>query len=214
VSTPTPPDPQTFFGERLPAQMNRQLSDQQQAVAAAQRTLDGMRGVDATLRFDIRGAGGGTWYLNIAGGQVSGSDTAVHAPFLSIELDRAHFEPLWREAGDNVLGFLGGVSGLGTPIQLTRFRVEQIASVAGALLFELTGEGGFQLIAHLGGPPAAGSEEVANAPNTSIRVDAAAYRELRSGALQPQDAFLAGKIQVEGDMQLAMQLALAVLSPD
>jgi putative sterol carrier protein len=138
----------------------------------------------------------------------------VHAPFLSIELDRAHFEPLWREAGDNVLGFLGGVSGLGTPIQLTRFRVEQIASVAGALLFELTGEGGFQLIAHLGGPPAAGSEEAANAPNTSIRVDADAYRELRSGALQPQDAFLAGKIQVEGDMQLAMQLALAVLSPD
>lgn len=207
----TPPDPQTFFGERLPAQMNRQLADQQEAAAAAQRTLEGMRGVDATLRFDVRGAGGGTWYLNITGGRVAASDTATHAPFLAIELDREHFEPLWREAGNNVLGFLGGVSGLGKPIQLTRFRVEQIGSVSGALRFELTGEGGFQLIAHLGGPPPDGSEPAAN---TSIRVDAAAYRELQSGALQPQDAFLAGKIQVEGDMQLAMQLALAVLSPD
>jgi hypothetical protein len=214
VNPSLPPDPQTFFGERLPAQMNRQLTDQQEAAAAAQRTLEGMRGVDATLRFDVRGAGGGTWYLNIAEGRVAASDRAAHAPFLSIELDHEHFEPLWREAGDNVLGFLGGVSGLGKPIQLTRFRVEQIASVRGALLFELTGEGGFRLIAHLGGPAPDGSEPAATGPNTRIRVDAAAYRELRTGALQPQDAFLAGKIQVEGDMQLAMQLALAVLSPD
>ena len=210
----TPPDPQTFFGDRLPAQMNRQLTDQQEAAAAAQRTLEGMRGVDATLRFDLRGAGGGTWHLNIDGGRVTASDRAAHPPFLSLEIDREHFEPLWREAGDNVLGFLGGVSGMGKPIQLTRFRVEQIASVSGVLLFELTGEGGFRLVARLGSPPPATSEPAATAPNTTIRVDAAAYRELRIGALQPQDAFLAGKIQVEGDMQLAMQLALAVLSPD
>jgi len=213
VNPSTPPDPQTFFGERLPAQMNRQLTEQQEAAAAAQRTLEGMRGVDATLRFDVRGAAGGTWYLNISEGRVAASDTAAHAPFLSIELDREHFEPLWREAGDNVLGFLGGVSGMGKPIQLTRFRVEQIGSLSGALRFELTGEGGFRLIAHLGGASPSGAEPAA-APNTTIRVDAAAYRELRTGALQPQDAFLAGKIQVEGDMQLAMQLALAVLSPD
>ena len=50
--------------------------------------------------------------------------------------------------------------------------------------------------------------------DTTIRVDAQAYRELREGKLEPQEAFLAGKIAVEGDMQRAMQLALAVLSPD
>ena len=85
-----------------------------------------------------------------------------------------------------------------------------VTAVKGALLFELTGAGGFRLLAHLGGEPPAEDAP----PATAIRVDAEAYRELRSGALQPQDAFLAGKIQVEGDMQLAMQLALAVLSPD
>lgn len=210
MSTPTPPPPEEFFAERFPAQMNRQLAEQQEAAAAAQRALEGMRGVDATLRFDVRGEGGGTWYVNFAEGRASAASAPSHAPFLSITLERADFEPLWREAGDNVLGFLGGVSGMGAPIKLTRSRVEQIGAVKGTLLFELTGEGGFRLLAHLGGEPAPGDA----APATAIRVDAQAYRELRSGALQPQDAFLAGKIQVEGDMQLAMQLALAVLSPD
>jgi len=214
MSTSTPPDPQRFFAERLPAQMNRRLTEQEEAAAAAKRTLDGMRAVDATLCFDIRGAGGGTWYLNLAGGRASASDAPAHPPFLSIALDREHFEPLWREVGDNVLGFLGGVSRRGAAIPLTRVRVDQIDAVQGSLLFELTGPGGFRLLARLGAPLPDGPEDATKSPDTSIRVDAEAYRELRSGALQPQDAFLAGKIQVEGDLQLAMQLALAVLSPD
>jgi hypothetical protein len=208
-----PPDPQLFFGERLPAQMNRQLAEQEEAVAAAQRTLEGMRAVEATLRFDVRGDGGGSWYLNLSGGRASASVVPAHPPFLSIVLDREHFEPLWCEAGDDVLGFLGGVSGMGAPIHLTRSRVEQIGAVQGSLLFELTGPGGFRLLAQLGGDPPDGPKDVAPTPDTHIRVDADAYRELRSGTLQPQDAFLTGKIQVEGDMQLALRLALAVLSP-
>jgi putative sterol carrier protein len=101
---------------------------------------------------------------------------------------------------------------MGDAIKLTRARVAQIAAIKGSLLFELVGEGGFRLVAHLGGEPDRSGAD--SPPATAIRVDAQAYRELRSGALQPQDAFLAGKIQVEGDMQLAMNLALAVLSPD
>ena len=123
-------------------------------------------------------------------------------------MDCSHYEPLFREAGDNVLGFLGGISGMGAPIKLTRDRVEQIAAVGGTLCFELTGEGGFQLLAKLGDAAPGDSAD------TTIRVDAQAYRELREGRLEPQEAFLAGKIAVEGDMQRAMQLALAVLSPD
>jgi putative sterol carrier protein len=204
----TPPAPDAFFRERLPAQMNRTLADQQDAAAAAQRALEGMRGVDATLRFDVLGEGGGTWYVNLAQGRAAAGDAPAHPPFLRIEIDRTDFEPLWREAGDNVLGFLGGVSGMGAPIKLTRSRVAQIAALDGALRFELTGEGGFALVARLG----IHADEAP--PKAAIRVATQAYRELRAGSLQPQDAFLAGQIQVEGDMQLAMQLALAVLSPD
>jgi hypothetical protein len=203
-----PPDPKTFFAERFPAQLNRVLAEQEQAASSAQRALEEMRAVDASIGFEVRGPGGGSWFVDVERGRSRAVDAPSHPPFLQIAIDREHFEPLWREAGDNVLGFLGGVSGLGAPIKLTRGRVEQIAALDGTLGFELTGEGGFRLLARLGaGAPS-------EPPQTSIRVDAAAYRELRSGALAPQDAFLAGKIAVEGDMQLAMQLALAVLSPD
>ena len=51
-------------------------------------------------------------------------------------------------------------------------------------------------------------------PDASITVDDQAYRELRDGRLDPQSAFLDGQIRVEGDMQLAMQLALAAIAPD
>lgn len=205
------PDPKTFFRERFPAQLNRSLAEQEQATQMAQRVLAGMRAVAATIRFDVRGEGGVTVFVNIEGGRSSAGDAPAHPPFLSISVDRSHYEPLFREAGDNVLGFLGGISGMGAPIKLTRDRVEQIAAVGGTLCFELTGEGGFQLLAKFGSAAPGDSGDVAD---TTIRVDAQAYRELREGRLEPQEAFLAGKIAIEGDMQRAMQLALAVLSPD
>jgi putative sterol carrier protein len=205
------PDPKTFFRERFPAQLNRSLAEQEQAAQMAQRALAGMRAVAATIRFDVRGEGGVTVFVNIEGGRSSAGDAPAHPPFLSIAVDRSHYEPLFREAGDNVLGFLGGISGMGAPIKLTRDRVAQIAAVGGTLCFELTGEGGFQLLAKLGDAAPGDSGDRAD---TTIRVDAQAYRDLREGKLEPQQAFLAGKIAVEGDMQRAMQLALAVLSPD
>jgi hypothetical protein len=206
--TSAAPDPESFFAERFPAQLNHALAEQEQAAAAAQRALEGMRAVDATIRFSLRGAGGGEWFVNIEAGRSAAARAPAQPPFLTIALDRAQYEPLWREAGDNVLGFLGGISGMGAPLKLTRGRIEQIAAVGGTLRFELTGEGGFALLARLG------PGEPAEPPDTWIRVDTAAYRELRAGRLEPQDAFLAGQIAVEGDMQRAMQLALAVLSPD
>lgn len=200
------PDPQQFFGERFPAQLNRALVAQEQAATSAQRALDGMRAVDATLCFRIEG--GGTWYVNVEKGRAAAGDGPSHPPFLTLALESADYRPLWREAGDDVLGFLGGLSGTGAPLKLTRNRVEQIAAVGATLRFELTGAGGFRLLARLGpGDPAEPAD-------TTIRVDAAAYRALREGRLEPQEAFLAGHIQVEGDLQHAMQLALAVLSPD
>jgi hypothetical protein len=74
------PDPQIFFGERFPAQLNRALGEQEQAAATAQRTLDGMRGVDATIRFVVTGAGGGSFFVNLAGGRSSAASTAAQRP--------------------------------------------------------------------------------------------------------------------------------------
>ena len=77
---------------------------------------------------------------------------------------------------------------------LTRARVENLRAVDGLIRFEVTGEGGFVLGTHFGTAP------VPAEPKTRISVDAQAYRDLRSGALDPQSAFMNQQIRVEGDM--------------
>ena len=106
------------------------------------------------------------------------------------------------------MGFLGGLSGLAGGMKLTQGRIENLSGVSGCLRFEITGDRGFALLTHFGSAP------LPDQPDTSIAVSPEAYQALRSGELDPQDAFMNGQIQVEGDMQLAMQIALAALSPD
>lgn len=202
------PTPREFYAERLPAQFNRLLESQEQAVAEAQRVLDQMRAVDATIRVEVRGPEGGTFFLNVAGGRMSAGDEPARSPFLTLVQDARAFARVAAEAGDSALGMLGGLSGLTGEMRLTAGRIRNLEGVKGCLRFTVTGDDGFSLLTHFGPEP------VPDAPDTTISVDPEGYAELRGGRLDPQTAFMSGRIQVEGDMQLAMQLALAALSPD
>lgn len=199
------PDPQTFFREQLPAQFNRALAQQEQAVKAAQKTLDGMRAVDATLCVVVDGT---PHHLNIAGGQMSAAQEAAQPPVLTLVLDSAGYARLVREAGDSAMGFLGGLSGLAGEMKLTKSRLENLRGVKGALRFEVAGDDGLVLTTHFGPDP------IPEQPDATLSVDPDTFAALRAGTLDPQQAFLGGKIRVSGNMQLAMQLALAALSPD
>ena len=200
-------DPQQFFGERIPAQFNRALEAQAALGEPGKRVYDGMRAVSATIRVDVEGKGGGTWFLNIRAGRMQAEQAPAQPPFLTLIQDRRAFETIARESGDSAMALLGGLSGLANEMKLTRSRVDALSELDGSVLFEVTGEGGFALRTHFGaGPP--------GAPVTTIRVDDAAYRELRAGTLDPQSAFMSQRIVVEGDMRVAMQLALAAIAPD
>jgi hypothetical protein len=200
--------PEHFYRERIPAQFNRALEQQRSLGEPGRRVYDAMRAVEATIRVDVSGAGGGTFFLNIRAGRMSADADPAHLPFLTLIQDRRAFERLAREAGDSALGLLGGLSGIAGELMLTRARVENLRAVNGLVRFEVTGDDGFALGTHFGSAP------VPPEPKTRITVDADAYRDLRSGELDPQSAFMSERIRVEGDMQAAMQLALAAVAPD
>lgn len=202
------PDPQVFYRERIPAQFNRALDAQAALGEAGRRVYQGMRAVSATIQVEVTGAGGGSFVLNIREGRMSADERPDHVPFLTLIQDRAAFETIAREAGDSAMALLGGLSGLAKEMRLTRARIDALTGVEGLVLFEVTGEGGFALRTHFGPPP------IPADPVTTIRVDAAAYRDLRGGTLDPQTAFMSQQIAIEGDMRVAMQLALAAIAPD
>lgn len=202
------PDPREFYVERIPTQFNRALETQEALGEAGRRVYEGMRAVSATIRVEVEGPGGGTFFLNIDGGRMSAADAAARSPFLVLQQDRRAFDRIAREAGDSAMALLGGLSGLAGEMKLTRARIDNLADVKGLVHFEVTGDDGFVLRTHFGGDP------VPAEPNTWIRLDEAAYRDLRSGKLDPQAAFMSQQIVVEGDMQMAMQLALAAIAPD
>ena len=87
-------------------------------------------------------------------------------------------------------------------------RVDNLRAVGGTVRFSLTGPQGFTMLSHFGGG------EPAELPECTLSVDSEIYARLRAGEIDPQEAFMSGKVDIEGDMQMAMQLALAVMSPD
>ena len=202
------PDPKTYFTELLPGQFERALREQERAVEAAQKLLDGMRAVQATIAVIVRGAGGGTFYLNVDEGRLTPGGAATHPVVLTLVQERADYDRLIRDAGDSALGFLGGLSGLAGEMKLTKARLDVLRGVTGTLFFQVTGDEGFSILTHFG--PEAGKEK----PDTEIRIAPEVYADLRAGRLDAQNAFLGGKLQVEGDLQLAMQVALAAMAPD
>jgi putative sterol carrier protein len=210
--------PREFYTERIPRQFNKSLALQEQqaenegADGEAARILASLKSVDATIRAIVGptlGQPGDTFYLNVSQGSMEADEKhASHPPFLTLCHDVDTLEPLVRESGDSVLGFLGGLAGMQGDLRLTGTRIENLAGLTGSVRFTLTGDNGFSIVTHFGPDP------IAPEPDCSIEVEGAMYKDLKSGQLPPQEAFMSGKINIAGDMQMAMQLALAAMTPD
>ena len=196
-------DPQDCYTRRVAAQWNKTLDEQESG-----SVREAMEGVDATIRVLVRGNTEEIFHLNIAKGRMTADDDDAQAPFLTLAHDLDAFALLEKESGDSVLGFLGGLAGLEESMKLTTGRMQNLANMEGTLRLALPGEGGFEMLVHFGAGP------VADETRCSLEIAREAYDKLRTGELNPQEAFMSQQISVEGDMQMAMQLALAAMTPD
>lgn len=203
---------QRFYRDRVPAQFNRGHEEQAKLASADERAahvLDEMRAVQTAIRIEVVDEEETHVHtLEIDKGRMAPVDRSERTPFFILNHRLETFPNLRKECGDSVLGFLGALAGLGSEMRLTALRVRNLRALAGTLEFEVTGERGFALRATFG---LAQPETPARA---SIRIEPLVFEALRSGALDAQDAFLAEKIEVEGDLEMAIGVALAVLAPD
>ncbi len=204
---------EAFYQKRVPEQFNRLFEKQKDIAAggdpAAARLLEEMQAVRTAIVVQVDGGEAAIRNVyDIDRGEMRLVDQPAFAPFLILGHSVDDFENLRHECGESLLGFLGGLAGLGEEMRLTAQRVRSLRELHGSLVFERTGRGGFLIFASFG------IESPSPEPRATIRLDEAVYARLRAGDLDPQDAFLDGQIEIEGDLEMAVGLALAALSPD
>jgi hypothetical protein len=204
-----------FYKNRVPEHWNLSLEKQaetarQDGGGEAQRLLDEMTEVRATIDIVVQGGQdkeSSHYHLNIDEGRMQADQESLRSPFLTLCHDRESFEVLREESGDSILGFLGALAGQQDDLQLTPGRIRNLNGINGTLSFQLTGEKPMTLEARFG------ETESEEQTRCFVRLSRETFQDLKTGVIAPQDVFLNGLVEIEGDMQMAMQIALAAVAP-
>ena len=82
----------------------------------------------------------------------------------------------------------------------------KVKDIDAVIQFVLTGEGGGDFVLELSGGKLSTREGKAENPRLTVTMAVPDWREINAGRLNPQMAFMSGKLKVSGDMSLAMKL--------
>jgi hypothetical protein len=181
---PVPEDvtPDQFFEQLLPMGFT------------AQREAGGATPQDFTLGYHLTGAGGGDWIVTIANGQMTARKTSGEANLsFTLSVDD------WRDA---VLGRDGASLAVILP-QSRPGRPDnsgRAKQLKGTMALELTREGKDPMKVEMAFNNAA-------QPRTTMKAKLADYVAMQEGRLNGQEAFMTGKLQIQGDMGFLMQIA-------
>jgi len=161
----------------------------------------------------ISGPGGGDWHMGVTDGAFDVVEGATEAPLVSISLTVAD----WREF---IAGRVRDVVKEQSNRSLLDPRGLAKLQGSGERASRLRGfSGDIQCIVEDADEDAeyvatftlGGQGPNVTSPTTTIRIDLGFLGRLASGAENVQNAFFAGKIRIDGDMNLAMGLMTAVM---
>jgi putative sterol carrier protein len=179
--------PEQFFEQMLPMGF----------AAQAQQGGDGAPR-EATMQYHVTGPGGGDWTLVISGGEMkAGKGSADANVTFTVSVDD------WRDA---VLGRDGATLGLIVP-QPRPGRPDNSAralALKGTLALELSRDGKDPFKVDMCFNNAA-------APKTIVKMKLAEFVDMQTGKLNGQEAFMTGKLRVEGDIGFLMQIGQMVM---
>jgi putative sterol carrier protein len=196
--------PEEFLRAVVAPAFEQQVEALRARIATLERELADREAAEASVRIQVDGDGGGTWYLNVQKGRMEVQADPSQPVLFSITQSAADWDALVR--GGTMLGAPGGSPASGGRGAFTRSRIERLLLLEGTVRFVIRADDGAERVVtlHLGpGDPA-------NPPRTTITLREADARRLREGSLDPQAAFLQGLVSIGGDMGLAIQLGTAL----
>jgi putative sterol carrier protein len=174
--------PEQFFEQLLPMGFQ------------AQREAGGAVPQDFTMQYVLTGPGGGEWAVTIKEGHLS-TTKGRHEAVITFTLSTDD----WRDA---VLGRNGATIAILLP-QNRPGRPDnsgRVKQMKGTVAQELSREGGepFKLEMSFNG---------ADAPRTILKMKLPDFVAMQEGKLNGQEAFMTGRLRIEGDMAFMMQIA-------
>lgn len=214
AQTPTPPTaaaaqtPRERFAQELPAWMQGQVGELKKKIEKLQKTLDDISSAEGSVRVELTpsvegDADAATFHLNFAGGAVAVGDDAAHPVVAAMRQSTADHRG-FRDAGlVDAVGLPGGRP-------LTRSATERLRQMGGGhLRLVLTRKDAQSLaLESLLGPG-----QFREQPQLTITISLDDYKELIAGRLNPQVAFMSGRMRLTGDMGLAMKMASLGIGP-
>ncbi len=87
-----------------------------------------------------------------------------------------------------------------------RFNAAAASGVDCTYQFDLTGDDGGTYNVKIADQKCDVKEGAADSPNITITMTAADYLDMVNGKLNPQMAFMGGKLKIKGDMSLALKM--------
>jgi hypothetical protein len=160
-----------------------------------------------TVRLTISGAEGGTWEARADGATLSITPGEGPPPDVWIRQSIGDLRVALGASDPDLPALLPA----GWSVRHLMFAdagdVDLVRQIAGRLAFEIEG----RRRRRWGIDVAFGKVGVAaGRPRTTIRIDGATFEGVRGGTIAPMQALLDGRVKIEGDRGLAMQLLLLV----
>ncbi len=194
---PQPPEditPNAFFSDWLPAQIG-DFKDMIKEVGS---------GISASSSVRVTGDNGGEWAIGLDNGEVAISEGLKDDSLVTITISEGNFvEAVTGKRAEVPLGMPGGAAGGMDPlkaIEEMKSKMDALKNISGSFQFKIDDDSPFAATIKFAGPM---TEE----PTATIIINSETATELATGELNPQAAFMSGKLQIQGDMGLLMQLA-------